>query len=261
MIIVVVIQARTSSIRLPRKVVLDLEGKTVLERVIERVCRSNMVSKVVVATSGDNSDDIIEEICSSNSTDCFRGSLDDVLDRYYHAVKQYSADQIVRITADCPLIDPKIIDLVVKEHLSKEADYTSNTFTDTFPDGEDVEVIKMSALEEAWKRANLLSEREHVTSYIRKHGEKFVLTSVENEIDLSNMRWSLDNLEDYEFILRIYKGLFKKNPMFNMEDILEYLKANPELKKINQHIIRNEGYLKSLKEDKEIVMPARDHNG
>ncbi len=252
MSVVAIIQARLSSTRLPKKVMLDIEGKTVLERVVERIIFANITDKVIVATSIDKSDDAIEVLCRNIGTDCYRGSLNDVLDRFYNGARKNKADHIVRITADCPLIDPEMVKTVVKTHLAKGADYTTNTLKETYPDGEDVEVMKFSALEKAWENAKLLSEREHVTPYIRNHPEIFSHESIENVEDLSTHRWTLDNPEDYEFIKSVFSHYFKKQiEMFGINNVLEFLQDNVEVVSINKHIKRNEGYAKSLQEDKE----------
>lgn len=255
MSVIAIIQARTSSTRLPKKVLLDLEGETVLERVIKRVSCASLVNKVIVATSVEKNDDAIEEICSKIKVDCFRGSLNDVLDRFYHAAKKYHADHVVRITADCPLMDPSVIDQVISFHLEKQCDYTSNTLKDTYPDGEDVEVINLSALEKAWEEARLLSEREHVTPYIRKNQGVFSLGSVENSQNVSDQRWTLDNPEDYEFIKTVYRHFYAMDkPEFGMNDVLSLLRSDEKVGLLNSHIKRNEGYSKSLREDKEILL-------
>ncbi|MCX5749170.1 MAG: glycosyltransferase family protein [Candidatus Saganbacteria bacterium] len=250
--VVAIIQARTSSTRLPNKVLLDLEGKTVLERVIERVSAAKTVDRVVVATSIDKSDDAIEEICKKAGIDCYRGSLEDVLDRYYQAAKKYGADSIVRITADCPLMDPSIIDSTVSKYISSGADYISNALKETFPDGEDVEIFTFKALERAWNESKKTSEREHVTPYIRNNTNIFKIAGFEADRDLSEKRWTLDNAEDYEFLVKVYSRLYKTNPLFGLEEILELLKNEPDLNKINSHIVRNEGYARSLRDDKSV---------
>ena len=245
-----IIQARVSSTRLPNKVMLKLEDKTVLEHVIYRVKRSKLVTDVTVATSSNKKDSEIVSLCADIGIRVFCGSEDDVLDRYYRAAKQLSPDHITRITSDCPLIDPAVIDLVVGRHLKEDVDYTSNTIKPTFPDGVDVEIFTFKALEKAWENANLASEREHVTPYIRKHTEIFKTINVEYDRDLSDKRWTLDNKEDYEFIACLYKNLYEKDQSFGLSETLQLLSKHPEFEQINKHITRNEGYEKSLKEDR-----------
>ena len=248
--IVAVIQARVGSKRLPRKVLLDLEDRTVLEHVIYRVKNSKLISDSIVATTILKEDLEIMKLCSSNNIRVYCGSENDVLDRYYQAARLLEADDVVRITADCPLIDTKVIDRVLKLHLFKKTDYTSNAVKETFPDGEDVEVFTFKTLQKAWKDARMLSEREHVTSYMKKHPELFKIANLKNTKNLSEKRWTLDEREDYKFIKLVYEKLYKKNKLFGMEEIIRLLNEHPEYEKINNKIRRNEGYLKSLKKDK-----------
>ena len=245
-----IIQARMSSTRLTGKVLLDLEGRTVVEHVIKRVRSAEMIEDVIVATTIEKVDKKIVEICKNIGIKSFCGSEEDVLDRFYQAAKLFNPEHIVRITADCPLIDPKVIDKVIKLHLKEKADYTTNTLKETFPDGEDVEIFTFEALSKAWQDAKILSEREHVTPYIKKHQDIFKIRNLECYQNLSNKRWTIDNPEDYLFLKVIFKNLFLKNNLFGIEEILEFLNKNPNVEIINQHINRNEGYSKSLKNDK-----------
>lgn len=245
--IIAVIQARIGSARLPAKVLLNLEGKTVLERVIERVNNSKFIKEVIVATTISKEDLEIVNLCSKIGVRVYCGSGNDVLDRYFQVARLLSARHIVRITADCPLIDPEVMDRVIKLHLKERADYTSNTINETFPDGEDVEVITFQALKKSWENAKLSFEREHVTAYIRKHPELFRHVNLSYAKDISGKRWTLDEKSDYRFIKLIYKNLYKKNKIFGMKEILELLDEHPAYEKINHKIIRNTGYLKSLK--------------
>lgn len=248
--IICIIQARFSAKRLPGKVLLGLEGKTVLERVVERVRKSRLIDEVIVATSINYKDLRIVRLCSAKGIRVYCGSEEDVLDRYFQAARLLEARHIVRVTADCPLIDPALIDKVIRLHLKKGSDYTSNTLKEAFPDGEDVEVFKFSALKRAWERARLLSEREHVTAYIKKRQKIFKLVNLSCGNNLSSKRWTLDEKADYKFIRLVYKKLYRKNRLFGMNEILRLLERHPEYEKINKGIIRNEGYLKSLRDDK-----------
>jgi spore coat polysaccharide biosynthesis protein SpsF (cytidylyltransferase family) len=257
--IIAIIQARLGSTRLPGKVLLDLEGRTVLEHVIRRVKSSKLVTDVIVATTINKDDLEIVKLCANLGISVYCGSEDDVLDRYYQTARLFKADHIVRITSDCPLIDPMVIDEVITLHVREKADYTSNTLKETYPDGEDIEVFTFAALKEAWKKANLSSEREHVTPFIRKN-HAFKLVNLEYNKDLSHKRWTLDNPEDFEFIKSIYKNICNKSPNFGMMEILEFIDKNPDIEKINQNINRNEGYLKSLKEDKTLNLKYIDEH-
>jgi spore coat polysaccharide biosynthesis protein SpsF (cytidylyltransferase family) len=245
-----IIQARFGASRLPGKVLLEILGKTILEYVIERVKKAKYIENVIVATSVNKEDLKIADLADRLKVKVYRGSEEDVLDRFYQAAKVYKIEHIVRITADCPLIDPDIIDRAVNLYFESGSDYCSNTLDETFPDGEDVEVFSVSALNRAWKEAYLLSEREHVTPYIKKHSEKFKLVSFRNEENLSDKRWTLDEERDFKFIKTVLEALYPVNPDFHMGEILDIVKRNPRLEDINRSIIRNEGYLKSLARDK-----------
>jgi spore coat polysaccharide biosynthesis protein SpsF (cytidylyltransferase family) len=171
------------------------------------------------------------------------------LDRYYQAARLLCADHIVRITADCPLIDPDIIGRVIRKHVASKADYTTNTMPESFPDGLDVEVFTFRALEVAWKKAKLSSEREHVTPYLRKHSGVFRHAYLSHSVNLAHKRWTLDRPEDYRFLKLVYSHLYKKKRLFGMKDVLELLREHPEWETINGAIVRNEGYLASLKDN------------
>lgn len=243
-----IIQARMGSSRLPNKVLMNLEGKTVLERVMERVAKAELVDEVIVATTIETRDLEIVRLCANKGIRVFCGSENDVLDRYYQVAKLIKPKNIIRITADCPLIDPKVIDMVIKEHNTENYDYTSNALLETFPDGEDVEAFKFSILQESWYEAKLASQREHVTQYII-HNDKYVKMNVTDSRMLGEKRWTLDDNKDYNFILKVYEELFKDNENFSMEDILNLLKIKPEIEDLNKGTIRNEGLLKSLSKD------------
>lgn len=249
---IAIIQARLGSTRLPRKVFIKLEGKTVLEHVVARVKASRLVDEVMVATTNSPRDNEIVKLCVLLGVRVYAGSENDVLDRYYQAAKPFCSGNIdiVRITADCPLIDPSVINNVIELHLKSGVDYTTNTLPETFPDGEDVEVFTFSTLEKAWKCARLGSEREHVTPYIRKNQSGFKISNFKNGSDLSKLRWTLDEDRDVEFIKAIYQKLYKNNHLFGVDDILGCLAKYPEFKNLNKGIDRNAGYLKSLNADK-----------
>ncbi len=245
--ILAIIQARMGSTRLPGKVLADICGKPMLWQVINRVCRVPSIDRVLVATSKNPADNPIASFCSENNVQCFRGSEEDVLDRYYQSAKEFNADGIVRITADCPLIDPEVVSKVINTYLEGTYDYVSNTLRYTYPDGQDVEVFSFSALEETWREAQLQAEREHVTPYIRTSG-RFRVYNVENELDISGryLRWTVDESADLEFVRAVYSRLGSEGKPFGLADILRLLEEEPYLVRINQGIICNEGYYKSL---------------
>jgi spore coat polysaccharide biosynthesis protein SpsF len=245
--IIAIIQARMSSTRLPGKVLMPLAGKHVLWHVVKRIRVCQTIAEVVVATSTDKSDEAIEAWCQSADVNCYRGSLNDVLDRFYQAGLIHGADVVVRITADCPAVDPTIVDEVVRGFLAGGYDYFG--LAGEFPDGLDCTVFSFSALARAWREAALPSEREHVGPYIEKHPEIFKSGSLKKFSGLSHYRWTLDEPRDYEFLQRVFSRLYQQDQIFLASDILALLETEPELMQLNSDIVRNEGYLKSLIED------------
>ncbi|MEW5766975.1 MAG: aminotransferase class III-fold pyridoxal phosphate-dependent enzyme [bacterium] len=248
-----IVQARMGSTRLPGKIMKEIVGKPLLEHLVSRLKGSRLLDKIIVATTSLKEDEIVVELAEAIGIDAFAGSEADVLDRYYQAARKYRLDTVVRITGDCPLIDPKVVDKVIRHFKSDNFDYVSNVFKYTYPDGLDTEVFSFEALERAWREASQPSEREHVTPYIRKHPELFKLSNVENDINLFGMRWCVDEEKDLEFVREVYKNLYREGKIFYMEDILKLLKICPGLSQINEGIIRNEGYYKSLLEQKEPI--------
>ena len=231
---------------------MDLCGSPVIEHVVNRLSKSELIDEIIIATSIDSNNKPLIDFCIKNDFSYFIGSEDDVLDRYYQAAKENNLndnDIVIRITSDCPLIDPFIVDKVINEHISKNNDYTTNVLECTYPDGLDCEVFNFNILKETWNDANLSSQREHVTLYIRDNPDKFKLGNVKNEVDLSDLRWTLDEKEDFVFINEIYKNLYNQNSFFKMDDIVKLLNEKPELLEINSKFARNEGLIKSLKED------------
>jgi spore coat polysaccharide biosynthesis protein SpsF len=247
--VVAIIQARMSSARLPGKVLLPLAGKSVLEHVVRRIAQCSTIDEIVVATSIDPSDNPIEQWCLEHAVTCFRGSLYDVLDRYYHAALLHGADAIVRITADCPAIDPTIVDQVVQGFLDGGFDLFG--LAGEFPDGLDCSVFSFSAIQQAWQEASYPSEREHVGPYIEKNPNLFKSGKLEPFLGLAHLRWTLDEPQDLNFLQEVFSRLYFDNPTFLAEDVLALLEREPELSTINANIIRNEGYLKSLRADEE----------
>lgn len=252
--VVAVVQARMGSTRLPGKVLADIAGRPMLERVVERVRRASMVHDVIVATSTDPQDDPIAAWCAHHHTRCFRGSEADVLDRIYHAARQAGADVVVRVTADCPLIDAAVVDRVVARYLQGAHDYVTNTLRYTLPDGLDVEVFGMDALAQVWREARLLADREHVTTYFRTSGH-FRIANVEHTPDLSALRqrWTVDDPADLEFVRAVYAALGSGDG-FGLTEVLDLLEGRSELKQLNRETVRNEGYYRSLA--REPALPA-----
>jgi spore coat polysaccharide biosynthesis protein SpsF len=247
--VIAIIQARMSSTRLPGKVLMELGGKTVLEQVVDRTKQATKIDGVLLAIPDGKNDDVLAKFCDEKGIVYSRGSENDVLDRYYEAAKKSGADVVVRITSDCPLIDPMIVDQVVQRFLNEGGDYLSTgRLVTTYPDGLDTEVFTFLSLERAWKEAKLPSEREHVTPYIWNHPESFKVSTFDYERDLSSLRWTVDEPRDLEFVRAIFNEL-KEKDMFYMDDVLSVLSQKPELGNINSDIKRNSGYYKSLREE------------
>jgi glutamate-1-semialdehyde aminotransferase/spore coat polysaccharide biosynthesis protein SpsF (cytidylyltransferase family) len=244
-VIVAVIQARMGSTRLPGKSLADLCGQPMLWHVVRRTQAAKLLQKVVVATSGQPSDDQIAAFCEHAGIPCFRGSEDDVLDRFYRAAQAHSADTVVRVTADCPLIDPAVIDRVVARFQHGDCDYVSNTLRYTYPDGLDTEVFSFSALERAWREARKPAEREHVTPYLRSG--KFRSANVESDAPVApaQHRWAVDHPSDLDFVRKIYRA-FSRNGHFGLREVLKLLAERPDLAAIQAETISNEGYYRSL---------------
>ena len=237
--VVCIIQARMGSSRLPGKVLKDICGKPMLAWVVERVRLARTVEQVVVATTADIGDDLIAAYCQANQIECFRGDVFDVLDRYYQAARAYRAGVVVRVTADCPLIDPQLIDQAVKELLTRRLDFTANRlpppFKRTYPIGLDVEVATMTALSEAWEKADQQHEREHVMPYLYS-GPAVYNTSVLNaEADYGSQRWTVDTPEDLEFMRKL-TALMDCRMDFSWRDVLALVEAHPELCEINADV-------------------------
>ncbi|AKN33923.1 acylneuraminate cytidylyltransferase [Clostridium carboxidivorans P7] len=242
--IVCIMQARTGSTRLPGKVLRKICGKTVLEHDINRLKKSNTINIIVVATTTLDQDDIIVEIAREASVTCFRGSQDDVLSRYYYAAKENKADVVIRVTSDCPLIDPQIIDSMVRKFIElrnkENIDYLSNKIKMTYPRGLDVEIFTFEALERCFNEGCKPYEREHVTPYIYLNPDKFSFVNYENNNDYSRYRWTLDTEEDLKLIEIIYNNLYNEKSFFYFEDILKFVLDNPEISKINEDVRQKE---------------------
>jgi len=242
-----IVQARLGSTRLPGKVLMDLLGKPMLVRELERLDHCTTLDALVVATSDSPQDDPLAGLLEAEGRDVFRGSEVDVLDRYYRCAKQWQADVVVRITGDCPLICPDVLDAVVRlYHAHPDCEYGNNAEPPTYPDGLDTEVFPWRILELMWRRATG-GEREHVTPYVRLRPDQFRHCTVRHEADLSWMRWTVDEPRDLEFVRRVYSALYQEGSVFGMDAILRLLAERPELTTINQGIPRDLA-LKRLRE-------------
>lgn len=234
----VIIQARMGSTRLPGKILKPLAGKPMLLHVYERLQKSAYIHQTIIATTDLSVDDIVENFCALNNIKCFRGSSNDVLSRYYHAAHKYNCEVVIRITADCPLIDPIIIDKMILDFDNNfdKIDYLSNTLTRSFPRGLDTEIFTFDALARAFNNATSTFEREHVTPYIYNNKDIFSLKNFMNDIDLSAYRWTVDTTEDFKLVEIIYNKLFEANSIFLLDDILELFRQNPSLFDINNNV-------------------------
>lgn len=233
-----IIQARMGSTRLPGKVLKKVLGKTLLEYQIERVKRAKAIDEIIIATTTKESDDQIVQLCQQLSIPYYRGSEEDVLSRYYEAATKFNVDVVVRLTSDCPIIDPNVIDKVVEHYLENKDryDYVSNTLTRTYPRGLDTEVMSYEVLKRVHEEAKELVYREHVTAYIYHHPDQFRLCNVSNEKDESKHRWTVDTEEDFILIKNILETLYSINPLFTLEDVIRILQDKPEWAEINAHI-------------------------
>lgn len=235
--ITAIIQARMGSTRLPGKVLMDLGGHTVLARVVGRLRRAGLVQEMVVATTDSAADDAIALECRRLGIPTFRGSEDDVLDRYYQSARIHSPDAVVRITADCPLIDPELVNATIREFVDHHADYASNVFPRTYPRGLDTEVFTMAALECAWREASQAHQREHVTPYFYEHPQQFRLVSAAGTSDCSFYRWTLDTAEDLRLIRIIYSR-FGNDDDFGWRDAIALMDREPELAEVNSQVVQ-----------------------
>ena len=237
-----IIQARTSSSRLPRKVLKPLpfgSNTCVLQQVIRRVSKSKLIDEVIIATSNNDEDQEIVDVAKKEDVPFYCGSLDNVLERYYNAASLNDLDVIVRITSDCPCIDANVIDRIIQSHLDLNADYTSNSLKESFPRGIDVEIINFNVLKRAYSEASQNYEKEHVTPFIYKsHPEEFKINLYVQEEDNSNIRITLDTAQDYALLCCVYDNLYEKDNYFTLEDILKLFDEKPWIKSINEDIIQ-----------------------
>jgi len=256
---VAIVQARVGSSRLPGKALLDIAGRPMVAHVVDRALAIDGVDGVVLATTVAPADDALADFARRYDIPCTRGSEDDVLDRFHQAVGEHPADVIVRVTADCPLLDPRVSGCVLAEYLRRvgDVDYVSNVHPPTYPDGLDTEVVSREALERAWRDADRPSDREHVTSYIWHNASTFRLGNVATEPSRAHLRWTVDELADLEFVRAVYARL-DAGSRFGMDEVLDLLSAEPELARMNAGLARNEGYARSLRADDRVtVNPPR----
>lgn len=248
--IAIIIQARVDSERFPKKVLKLIDEEPVLLHVINQCKKTGL--KIIIATTKRKIDDPIVKIAKKACVKISRGSKNDVLDRYYQTAKKFDLKWIIRVTADCPFIDPNESRKVVKYLINHNVDYVSLD-EKTYPDGLDTEGFTFKSLESAWKHSKLKSEREHVTPYIKNQKNNFKQKIISYKKDLSRFRWTIDYEDDLKFSKFIFKNLKNKN-MVSLKNILKVLNENPELTKINSSHKRNEGYKKSLKKDKQVTV-------
>lgn len=235
---VAIVQARMGSVRLPEKVLKDIAGLPMLQHVIERTRVASTIDDVIIATSELEQDDPIVDFCRRFGTPWFRGSERDVLDRYFQAATEFDVDTVVRVTGDCPLISPEVIDRIVRVYFERDGDYVTNTLHYTYPDGLDVEALSYDALRDAWENSTDASDREHVTKYVREH-DAFARVNVENPVDIYDysfveegevLRWTVDYPEDLEFIRAVHDQLWANGPWhLNQVAVLELLEREPEI--------------------------------
>jgi spore coat polysaccharide biosynthesis protein SpsF len=232
---VTIVQARMGSTRLPGKVMLDLCGKTVLARVVERVKRSRLAGEVVIAATLHPADDVLVDEARLLGVKIFRGNEADVLDRYYHTAKRFAADAVVRICSDCPLIDPGIVDCTIQAFLDTNVDYASNALGRTYPRGLDTEVMTSRTLSRCWREAAVFYQRSHVTPYIYENPGEFRIARVCHQEEYGDLRWTLDTPEDLAFLRAVYDRMANQDE-FGWHDVLRLLEREPELLELNQHV-------------------------
>tara|TARA_B100001778_G_scaffold235278_1_gene196137 strand:+ start:7258 stop:8001 length:744 start_codon:yes stop_codon:yes gene_type:complete len=242
--VIAISQARTGSTRFPNKILQKVNGESLLSIHIRRIKNSKKINFIIIATTNKKGDDVVEDEANNLSVKCFRGSEEDVLDRFYQAAKPYNPDYVVRLTSDCPLIDPNLIDKIIKIAIKSEVDYCSNTLVESYPDGQDIEVFSFSSLEKAWNESKLNSEREHVTPYMKKNLKTLNIHS--NNMNYNKVRMTVDVPPDFQVIKKMIKKLGVNDSWQNYTKL--YLNEK-KIHSLNNSILRNEGYLKSVKND------------
>ncbi|HMK33319.1 MAG TPA: glycosyltransferase family protein [Nitrosopumilaceae archaeon] len=259
---IAIIQARMNSTRLPGKVLRKIGNKPMLHYVINQVRGSRLIEDIIIVTTTMSQDDVIVKYCKKNNIKCFRGSSTDLLDRYYKCAKKFGIDTIVRITSDCPLIDPRVVDRAISKFLKSSFDYVANNLEKhngkwdnspcNFPQGMTVEVSSFNVLEYAWKKAKKPSEREHVFPYVQFNPKLFRVSNFKYPRDLSFIRCTVDRLDDLKFVTELYKRFPKNKKFIEIKDIVKIVRKEPDLVKMNNRIAFDEGYKKSLKKDRKI---------
>jgi spore coat polysaccharide biosynthesis protein SpsF len=242
--IIVITQARTGSTRFPNKIMNRIEGKTLLSIHVNRIKKSKKINSLIVATTNKKDDDIIELEANNLDVHCYRGDENDVLDRFYKAAKPHNPDYVVRLTSDCPLIDSHLMDEIIEATINSNVDYCSNTLIESYPDGQDVEVFTFSSLKKAWEKSYLNSEREHVTPYMKKNFRTLNIHS--NNMEFNKVRMTVDEPNDFEVIKKLTDSLGFNDSWLNYTKL--YLK-DITISSSNNSIKRNEGYIKSIKND------------
>lgn len=239
---VIIVQARMGSTRLPGKILKEVLNRPILSYLIERLQRCKNADALLVATTTNPFDDQIVDCCKKNKVAFMRGSEEDVLARYYDAALSTEADVVVRVTSDCPLIDPTVIDSAIENFLSRypEQDYLSNTLERTYPRGMDVEVFSFNALKEAFIHAQDPEQREHVTPFIYLRPDRFKLRQIKWEEDESIYRWTVDTEEDFQLIRQLLEVLYPRNPEFGLRDIIRVMQDHPDWLQINAHVLQKQ---------------------
>ncbi len=236
--IVAIVQARVDSVRFAGKVLKKIRNKTIIEILLSRLSQSKILNKIVVATSNEHVDKKLVKHIKKLKYEIFLGNKHDVLDRYYNAAKKFKADIILRVTGDCPLVDAELVDDLIKKFQNSKVDYISNSLKPTYPDGLDLEIFSFNSLKKAHFQCKSIIDREHVTPFFYKNN-KFKILNIENKINYSNLRWTIDEEEDYEVLKQIFKNF--KNFLFSWKDVIDLTNKNPSIFNLNNHLKRNQG--------------------
>lgn len=242
-----IIQARMNSTRLPKKILKKLDEKTVLDYVIQQTKKSKKIEKMIIATTNLEEDNIIEDFCEKRNIECFRGSVEDVLDRHFQCAKKYSFDPIVRVTSDNPIVDPEIIDLAIEKFQNGKFDMVTTCNKRSYPYGISVEVFSFEALKKSWEESSLPSEREHVVLYIQNKKNNFKIFNLINQKDLTYINCTVDNEADFQLVKKVVSEI-KERPIL-IKHLVGLFKENPELLEINKNSDPYEGHKISFRKD------------